>query len=107
MRVFFTSDGKFAVSLMDKTVSGDVSVADGRWHHFAVIRKSFTQYCLHAPFIPSELLFICLVANGFLSPLVPKSLTASLLWLSTVCVLNRFSHVQLFAESPLQTPQEA
>ena len=39
MRVFFTSDGKFAVSLMDKTVSGKVSVADGRWYHFAVIRK--------------------------------------------------------------------
>ena len=39
MSVFFTSDGKFAVSLLDTTVSGDVSVADGRWHHFAVIRR--------------------------------------------------------------------
>ena len=39
MSVFFTQDGKFAVSLLDTTVSGNVSVADGRWHHFAVIRK--------------------------------------------------------------------
>ena len=38
MSVFFTPDGKFSVSILDVTVSGDVSAADGRWHHFAVVR---------------------------------------------------------------------
>lgn len=39
MSVFLTAEGRFAATLARTTVSGGASVADGRWHHLAVVRR--------------------------------------------------------------------
>ncbi|MBQ6009476.1 MAG: hypothetical protein IJL17_13120, partial [Kiritimatiellae bacterium] len=39
MSVSLTVEGRFAVTLARTTVSGGASVADGRWHHLAVVRR--------------------------------------------------------------------
>ena len=40
MSVFLTAEGRFAATLARTTVSGGASVADGRWHHLAVVRRA-------------------------------------------------------------------
>ena len=39
MSVFLTPEGKFGTTLARTTLSGGTSVADGRWHHLAVVRR--------------------------------------------------------------------
>ena len=39
MSVFLTPEGKFGTTLARTTLSGGASVADGRWHHLAVVRR--------------------------------------------------------------------